>query len=124
MTGLQTDAATAVLEHLQPRVVGAPVRSSLPHGWSVADGPAVTVTSDGTPVTDRLATREMVRVNVYAEHQPVARDTAAAIDAALLARGAIRGLLIRPGPGLIVTYDDKMQAFIASVTVSVSDTRH
>ena len=124
MTGEQTDAARAVLDFLIPRVVGAPVRASLPHGWTVHDGPAVTVTSDGTPTTTRLATREMVRINVYAQHQPDARGAATAVDAALLARGAIPGLHIRPGPGLLVVYDDKLQAHIAAVTVAVADTRH
>lgn len=124
MTGVQADAAGAILDYLIPRVEGAPVRSSLPHGWSVTAGPVVTVTSDGTPVADRVATREMVRINVYAEYLPLARSAAAQLDAALLTPGAVPGLQVTPGPGLLVTYDDKMQAFIASVTVAVSVARH
>ncbi|MBB1022964.1 MULTISPECIES: hypothetical protein [unclassified Dietzia] len=122
--GIQVDGAERVLDFLINRVEGATVRSDLPDGWSPADGVAVTVTSDATPFSDRVATREAVRVAVYAAYRPIARRAASQLDAALIQPGAIRGLLIRPGSGLIITRDDKLECFLAAFTINVNASRN
>ncbi|MBB1034649.1 hypothetical protein G6031_09635 [Dietzia sp. CQ4] len=122
--GMQVDGAERVLDFLIDRVEGATVRSDLPDGWSSADGVAVTVTSDATSFSDRVATREAVRVAVYSAYRPIARRAASQLDAALIRPGAIRGLLIRPGAGLIIARDDKLECFLAAFTVLVNASRN
>ena len=47
---------------------------------SVEDGPYVMVTGDGTPSGSIATASENVRINVFAEYEPDARDLARVID--------------------------------------------
>lgn len=100
-----------------------PVRAELPDRWSPRDGPVITVTGDGTPRSQRSWTRENVRVAVYTTNEPHARDLGGQIDAFLLNPHHLWGLTIVPGPGLIITRDRELGAWVAAVSVAAASTR-
>ena len=123
MSLVQVDAPEIVRRWLRGVVDGAPVRSQLPDKWVPTDGMQVVVVGDGTPITDRGWTRENVRVTVHGLYEPQVRRAAAEIDAALLNRRNVPGVVISPGPGLIITRDEKLGGFIAAVTTRVAAER-
>lgn len=123
MTWVQQDAPGIVRQWLRGVVEGPRVRSALPDKWTPTDGLEVVVVGDGTPVVDRGWTRENVRVTVHGLYEPQVRDMAVRIDGALLDRRYVPGVTLSPGPGLIITRDEKLGGFIAAVTFRVAATR-
>lgn len=123
MRAVQIDAPAVVRGYLRTVVEGIAFRSSLPGDWSPASGMTATVVGDGTSVSDRGWTRENVRVSVRGSVEPEVRRVAALCDAVLLEPGAVPGVSVVPGAGMIVTADDEFGGFIASVTVRVAATR-
>lgn len=96
---------------------GIRVRSELADGWTIHDGPQVTVTNAGTPGEGYATSTENVHVAVYAKYEPEARDLARIIDAYLLNPHATWGFSISPGPGLLCARDEDTGAWVCSVTV-------
>lgn len=123
MSLVQVDAPGIVRRWLREVVDGAKVRGELEDGWTPSTGMQIVVVSDGTPITDRGWTRENVRVTVHGRYEPQVRQVAAEIDAALLNRRHVPGVVISPGPGLIITRDEKLGGFIAAVTTRVAAER-
>lgn len=87
---------------------------------SVEDGPYVMVTGDGTPSGSIATASENVRINVFAEYEPDARDLARVIDGWLQDPKRRLGFRVLPGANLIVTPDDDTGGYIAAVTVIVA----
>ena len=123
MRASQVNAPEAVRRWLRPLIEGAPVRSQLATGWSPGDGVAVIVVGDGTSLSTNAWTRENVRVSVHGPVEPDVRRIASEIDALLLTPGAVPGVALFPGPGLVSDRDDSVGGFIASVTYRVAATR-
>lgn len=123
MSLVQVDAPLVVRRWLRAAVDGAKVRSELESGWTPMAGIQILVVSDGTPVTDRGWTRENVRVTVHGLHETQVREVATRIDGLLLNRRHVPGVTVSPGPGLIITRDDKLGGFIAAVTYRVAAER-
>lgn len=116
--------APEVIRHVLRGVVAESIRvaAAIPQGWSVDDGPVVTVSSDGSPRSSRATSSENVRVNVYGKFEPVVRRVAAEIDAWLLNPHSVGGFRISPGPFLIVK-DEDIKGWVAAVTVVAASTK-
>lgn len=123
MSLVQVDAPLIVRRWLRGVVDGAQVRSELEDGWTPSLGVQIVVAGDGTPVVDRGWTRENVRVTVHGLHETQVREVAAHVDGVLLNRRYVPGVTVSPGPGLIITRDEKLGGFIAAVTFRVAATR-
>lgn len=119
---IQQDAPQAVRDALR-RVKAVPVRSELAAGWTPRDGPAITVTSDGTPERSAAWTREYVRIAAYAATGPEARQLIAEVDAYLTNPARPAGFLANPGDGLSLARDTDLNCWVASITVEVPMTR-
>lgn len=117
------NAAEKVRQLLDDSLKGLPhgVRVSLPPKWTPKDGTAVTVVSDGSPVSDRAWTREVVRVTVHSRDIVSARRLMTLIDG-ILTTPSIRtmGLPIKPSTGIIAAADSKVSGFMSSATYTVS----
>ena len=123
MSLTQVDAPLIIRRWLRNVVDGAPVRAELPDKWVPTDGLQVVVVGDGTSIADRGWTRENVRVTVHGPYEPQVRAVAALIDGVLLNPRHVPGLALSPGPGLIISRDEKFGGFIAAVTVRVAAER-
>lgn len=123
MRAVQVNAPEVVRRYLRSVVDGVEFWLQVPDGWSPSRGMVATVVGDGTPVADRGWTRENVRVSVRGPVEPEVRRVAALCDAALLEPGAVPGVSVVPGAGMVSTPDGDFGGFIASVTVQVAATR-
>lgn len=120
---LQRDAPRAVREALRSSgavPAGVSVRTELAEDWDVSKGVAVTVTSDGTPRHSLSTSSENIRINTYAEHQPVAREMALRLDAYILNPRNPVGFSVQPGPGVLCVRDTELGAWVCSTTVVAS----
>lgn len=121
---VQTNAA----EHIQ-RLLRAVVndevkiRSELPDGWSVDQGPTVTVVSDGTPSRGVATATENVRINAYSRFAPEARALASLCDSWLLDPSHVEGFSISPSAGLLCARDESTGGWVCSITVSARGTK-
>ncbi|MGV0868689.1 hypothetical protein [Corynebacterium kalidii] len=121
---IQQDAQTALIRELGAVVEDIPVRSELPTKWNHKNGPAITVSTDGTPVPNRSWTVELVRVTVYAAFAPDARGLAAQLEAYLLDPRHAVGFTITSAIGLDVTRDmPDNTRWLASFTVRAATNR-
>lgn len=120
---LPANPAEKVRSILEQSLKGLPhgVRVAVPPRWTPRDGPAVTVVSDGTPVSERAWTRETVRVTVHAHDIYTARRIMTLIDG-ILTTPSIRtmGVPIKPQTGIIAAPDSRVGGFMSSATYSVS----
>lgn len=119
------DAAQLVRDMLRKLVEDRKrIQFEVPDKWTPAAGPVVTVVSDGTPVSSRGWTREIVRVTVHGSTAVQVRKIMAAIDAALITptRGSW-GFAISPGTGIIVTKDSRLGGWVSSATYNVATSR-
>lgn len=114
---VQRDAPLDIRRELRGVLVDCEVVETVPDGVVPTRGRYVTVTSDGTPVSQRMWSRENVRINVYASSGPEARKIASVIDAYLLNPSNCDGYKIHPGAGLLVVRDESHGGYMASVTV-------
>ena len=116
--------APKVIRRALRGVMAKPIRvaAAIPQGWSVDDGPVVTVSSDGFPRSDRATSTENVRVNVYGKFEPEVRRVASEINAWLLNPHSVGGFRISPGPFLIVK-DEDVKGWVAAVTVVAASTK-
>ena len=116
--------APKVIRRALRGVMAKPIRvaAAIPQGWSVDDGPVVTVSSDGSPRSDRATSTENVRVNVYGKFEPEVRRVASEINAWLLNPHSVGGFRISPGPFLIVK-DEDVKGWVAAVTVVAASTK-
>lgn len=114
--------APEVVRHALRGVTSIRVAASLPQGWSVDDGPVVTVSSDGTPHSQRATSTENVRVNVYGKYEPSVRRIASEISAWLLNPHSVGGFRMSPGPCLVVK-DDDTKGWVGAVTVVAASTK-
>lgn len=122
---VQKDAPQLVRDRLR-RVVDDPDRVRAQEmRWTPDDPPYVTVQSDGTPVSSRGWTSELVRITVYAADRVQARRLMAFLDGYIAGpRAAGIGLSIRAATGLILTNDSRHGGgFIASATYQVATNR-
>lgn len=120
MVFVQRDAPQAVRDALRSSPAlpaGVRVRSELPDGWTVDDGPAVTVTGDGTPHHALASSSENVRINTYARYQPEARELAVKLDAYIQDPRIPVGFFIDPGPGVLCVRDAQLGGWVCSTTV-------
>lgn len=120
MRAIQVNAPDVIRKYLRTVVEGVTFRSEVPAGWSPELGMTATVVGDGTPVAERGWTLENVRVSVRGPVEPEVRRVAAICDAVLLEPGAVPGVAVFPGAGMIVSPDDDFGGFIASVTARVA----
>jgi len=121
----QRDAPQIVRDRLR-KVVDDParIRADVPDGWTPAKGPVATVVGDGTPVSSRGWTREVVRVSVYAADGPTARRLMVALDGALLAPSARSwGCSISASTGVIAVKNSLLGGWISSATYNVATNR-
>ena len=116
--------APEVIRRALRGVMAKPIRvaAAIPQGWSVDDGPVVTVSSDGSPRSGRATSTENVRVNVYGKFEPEVRRAASEINAWLLSPHSVGGFRISPGPFLIVK-DEDVKGWVAAVTVVAASTK-
>lgn len=116
--------APEVIRRALRGVMAKPIRvaAAIPQGWSVDDGPVVTVSSDGFPRSGRATSTENVRVNVYGKFEPEVRRVASEINAWLLSPHSVGGFRISPGPFLIVK-DEDVKGWVAAVTVVAASTK-
>lgn len=114
--------APEVVRRALRAVTDVRVAAAIPHGWSVDDGPVVTVASDGTPHSRRATSTENVRVNVYGKYEPHVRQIAEEISAWLLNPHSVGGFRISPGPFLVVK-DEDVKGWVAAVTVVAASTK-
>ena len=116
--------APEVIRRALRGVMAKPIRvaAAIPQGWSVDDGPVVTVSSDGSPRSGRAPSTENVRVNVYGKFEPEVRCAASEINAWLLNPHSVGGFRISPGPFLIVK-DEDVKGWVAAVTVVAASTK-
>ena len=116
--------APEVIRRALRGVMAKPIRvaAAIPQGWSVDDGPVVTVSSDGSPRSGRATSTENVRVNVYGKFEPEVRRAASEINAWLLNPHSVGGFRISPGPLLIVK-DEDVKGWVAAVTVVAASTK-
>lgn len=121
---LQQDAALKVRGRIR-RAVEDPARvtTSLPKGWTIRQGPWVTVVSDGTPISGKGNTLETVRVTVHAKDLPTARRIMTSIDGLLLSPINVLGMGIRAGAGIIAGPDSRVGGAYASATYQVATHR-
>lgn len=120
---ITASAAEKVRQLLDDSLKGLPhgVRTALPKKWTPKDGTAVTVVSDGAPVSDRAWTREVVRVTVHSRDIVSARRVMTLIDG-ILTTPSIRtmGLPIQPATGIIAAADSKVSGYMSSAAYTVS----
>ncbi|MCK7676368.1 hypothetical protein [Corynebacterium pygosceleis] len=121
---MQRDAVELVTRTLKRRTdLGDAVVHEVPDGWTPRKGPIVTVVSDGTPVSEKSWTRELVRVTVHAHDRFAARRILVKLDALLLTPGLYLGANIKPGPGIIAMNTSKLEGGMASAGYRVTQTR-
>lgn len=121
---VQQDAVSAVIRELGVVVADVPVRSELPKKWTPKAGPAITAVGNGTTNQNYAWTGEIVRVVVYAEYAPDARELAAKVEAYLLDPHYLQGFTVSPAVGLNVVrdYPDDTR-WIAAFGVKVATNR-
>lgn len=118
----QRDAPQIIRDLLRQHMdTPSAVRADVPDGWTSSSSPVVTVVSDGTGVTSRGYTTELVRVAVHARDVVTARRIMTAID------GFIHNPLktgwhvnISVATGLMAIKDSHVGGGISSVTYRVT----
>lgn len=115
----QQDAPQLVRESLRRLFAATPVRSQLPSGWTAADGPALTVVSDGTYSAASPWTRETVRITAYGETIDQARAHASSAEAWVTSMDRAADIHATLSQPLTVARDVELGCWVSAVVVEV-----
>ncbi|PLW01197.1 hypothetical protein [Corynebacterium ulcerans] len=124
MGWVQQDAVGLMLKRLR-KFSDSPDRfcAVMPKGWTPAKGPVVVVVSDGTPLSTRGWTRELVRLVVHAHDGPTALRLAQMIDGHLIKPMARSPWAFSLSPATGITpprKDSRLGGWVTSITYSIA----
>lgn len=120
---VQVDGPRIVQDFLKPLIPGVPVRTELPDRWTKGSGPALVVRSGNSDYSGRAWTAETVRVTVFADYLPYARDLISRVDGLLIDRRFVSGVVVSPGVLIAPVKDIQLGCFVAAVEVTVASER-